>query len=239
MEMIRLKKLVIYLLLLAVAAAAVLTLAFTDTRGGEPGRLKIVVHSDGPDGVLVNAAHRWEGETPELVSVFENKTGSYYVRDKTVTVAKEIMQPLNDMMDAFYAETGLKRVNVVSGYRTEEEQEKLFREEVAEKGEKEAEKWVNRPGYSEHHTGLAVDLSLFFAEDGSSARFDGEGDYAWFRENSWRYGFILRYTAEKQAITGISPEPWHFRYVGSDAAGKIYGHGLCLEEYLAGLADNG
>jgi len=237
MGMIRLKKLVIYLLLLAAAAAAVLTLVFSDARGGEPGKLEIIVESEGPDGVLVNATHRWEGEPPELVSVFEHKTDSYYVRDKTVTVAKEVMQPLNDMMDAFFAETGLKRVNVVSGYRSEAEQAKLFNEEVAEKGEKEAEKWVNRPGYSEHHTGLAVDLALFFAEDGSSARFDGEGEYAWFRENAWRYGFILRYTEEKQPITGIAPEPWHFRYVGPDAAKLIYEQDLCLEEYLAGLAE--
>ena len=82
------------------------------------------------------------------------------------------------------------------------------------------------PGTSEHQLGLALDLI---------AEYDGDSTatWNWLRENCQRYGFILRYPAEKEAITGISYEPWHFRYVGTAAATEIMERGLCLEEYLA------
>ena len=75
------------------------------------------------------------------------------------------------------------------------------------------------PGTSEHHLGLAVDLL-------------GEEAIAWFTEHCWDYGFILRYTAEKESITGIVDEPWHFRYVGTEVSLDMKDSGLCLEEYL-------
>ena len=77
------------------------------------------------------------------------------------------------------------------------------------------------PGTSEHELGLAVDIN--------GASYDL---YIWLQQNSWRYGFIQRYPEDKTAITGISHEPWHYRYVGKEAAGEIYESGLCLEEYL-------
>ena len=75
------------------------------------------------------------------------------------------------------------------------------------------------PGTSEHHLGLAVDLL-------------GEEAVAWFQEHCWDYGFIVRYTEEKEPITGIIDEPWHFRYVGREVSLDMKGTGLCLEEYL-------
>ncbi|MCM1545268.1 MAG: D-alanyl-D-alanine carboxypeptidase family protein, partial [Ruminococcus sp.] len=65
-----------------------------------------------------------------------------------------------------------------------------------------------------------------------SGNFTGEGDYGWFYENSWKYGFVRRYDENKQDITGIGYEPWHFRYVGKDNAKYMYEHKLCLEEYV-------
>ena len=79
------------------------------------------------------------------------------------------------------------------------------------------------PGTSEHHLGLAVDLL-------------GDDAIAWFREHCWDYGFIIRYTEEKEDITGIVDEPWHFRYVGTEVSLDIKDTGLCLEEYLGAEA---
>lgn len=82
------------------------------------------------------------------------------------------------------------------------------------------------PGTSEHNLGLAMDIC------NTKDSFANQKEYKWLTENAHKYGFILRYTAEKQPITGIVPEPWHWRYVGVEYAEKIKNSGLCLEEYL-------
>ena len=79
------------------------------------------------------------------------------------------------------------------------------------------------PGTSEHHLGLAVDLL-------------GSAAIEWLTEHCWDYGFIVRYTEEKEPITGIIDEPWHFRYVGTEVSLDMKGTGLCLEEYLGAEA---
>lgn len=88
-----------------------------------------------------------------------------------------------------------------------------------------AKEIVAEPGTSEHQLGLAVDIIAEFDEDSTAT-------WQWLAENCWRYGFILRYPEDKVEITGISYEPWHFRYVGVDAAKEIMDRGICLEEYL-------
>ncbi len=82
------------------------------------------------------------------------------------------------------------------------------------------------PGTSEHNLGLAMDIC------NTNSSFSSQKEYKWLMEHAHEYGFILRYTAEKQSITGIIPEPWHWRYVGLEHAKKIKDSGLCLEEYL-------
>ena len=123
---------------------------------------------------------------------------------------------------------------VRAGYRSEEDQENLMEDKIEtyrqegysrREAEREAEKWVARPGTSEHELGLAVDIN-------AEGQTDGNRLYQWLAEHSWKYGFILRYPAEKEAITGIDYEPWHFRYVGERAAKAMYEKGLCLEEYV-------
>lgn len=79
---------------------------------------------------------------------------------------------------------------------------------------------VARPGYSEHHTGLAADVD---------STWDG---LDWLAENCWRYGFVVRYPEGKTEITGTIYEPWHFRYVGKELAKELYDSGLCMEEYV-------
>ena len=183
------------------------------------------------DLVLVNVEHGIDDSiTP--VTVFDQKTDSYYVKDATLSVDKRIMQPLNEWMDAFEKATGLNNVNVVAGYRTKEYQRKLYDNAVATKGTSHAEAYIQVPGYSEHHTGLAIDFDTYFPATGASGGFDGTGQYAWIEEHAWQYGFIRRYPENKAQITGISYEPWHFRYVGVPHAYEMQQEKLCLEEYI-------
>ena len=94
--------------------------------------------------------------------------------------------------------------------------------------------YSTRPGTSEHQTGLAVDMDTMgtFSTD-----FAYTAEYAWLQENAWKFGFILRFPADKTDITTIQFEPWHYRYVGRYHAQKIHASGLCLEEYVAQLGN--
>lgn len=129
---------------------------------------------------------------------------------------------------------------ICSAYRTGEKQERLFSNKVKrlmsqgyseEDARVEAAKVVAVPGTSEHQLGLAVDIV-----DASNQMLDESQEHTkvqkWLMENSWRYGFILRYPNGKSEITGIIYEPWHYRYVGREAAKEIYEQEVCLEEYL-------
>ena len=145
---------------------------------------------------------------------------------------------LQAMMDACRAE-GLEPV-ICSAYRTWEYQENLYESQIEkqmargysrERAETEAGEQVAIPGTSEHQLGLAVDIV-----DISYQLLDrSQEDTAvqkWLMEHSWEYGFILRYPDGKSEITGITYEPWHYRYVGRENAEQIYRGGFCLEEYL-------
>ena len=88
-----------------------------------------------------------------------------------------------------------------------------------------AEKWVAIPGTSEHQLGIAVDINPDYEKSGKEV-------YAWLAENAHEYGFINRYPEDKVHITGIMNEPWHYRYVGENAAKEMYEQRICLEEYL-------
>ena len=94
--------------------------------------------------------------------------------------------------------------------------------------------YSTRPGTSEHQTGLAVDMDTMgtFSTD-----FAYTAEYAWLQENAWKFGFILRFPADKTDITTIQFEPWHYRYVGRYHAQKIHASGLCLEEYVEQLGN--
>src|SRR5699024_5056985 len=93
-------------------------------------------------------------------------------------------------------------------------------------GAEMADTYSARPGHSEHQTGLAFDLNEI------SDAFAGTPEAEWLAEHAHEYGFIIRYPADKEDITGYSYEPWHVRYLGKEIAEKVYESGLCLEEYL-------
>lgn len=156
------------------------------------------------------------------------------------SVDERIVPALEEMFDAMRAAEVYPVV--VSGYRTMEKQESLMEEKVqafrAEgysrwKAKRAAREWVALPGTSEHQLGLAVDINA------DAALCTGDRVYAWLAENAWQYGFIQRYPLNKEKITGIRYEPWHYRYVGQEAAAEIYRTGVCLEEYIAALEAEG
>ena len=166
-----------------------------------------------------------------LVSLYDNKNAAYQVKDKNVLLSKHIIEPLNNMLNDFYQACGPNSLIVVSGYRTSEFQQALYNERVSEEGAVEAAKWVAQPGRSEHHTGLALDFSLYFG-DGTSEDYDGTGKYQWINNNAYEYGFIVRYDESKKDITKIYYEPWHFRYVGVPHSYIIAQNNFCFEEYI-------
>lgn len=145
---------------------------------------------------------------------------------------------LQQMMDDCRA-GGLNPL-ICSSYRTREKQETLFNNQVNAliaqgysqvDAKTEAGKSVAVPGTSEHELGLALDIVDTDNQNLDQSQEDTPVQ-KWLMENSWRYGFILRYPNGKSEITGIIYEPWHYRYVGKDAAREIFESGLCLEEYL-------
>ena len=89
-----------------------------------------------------------------------------------------------------------------------------------------ADRAVQKPGYSEHNTGLAMDFNTV------NDSFKNTNTYAWLMEHAEDYGFVLRYPEDKEDITGIMYEPWHFRYVGVEHAKKMNELHMCLEEYI-------
>ena len=117
----------------------------------------------------------------------------------------------------------------VSGYRSSKYQELLFNKYVKEKGYKYANMCSAKKGYSEHQTGLAVDIANKTLDYDN---FENTEEFKWVKDNAHKYGFILRYPKNKTNITGYKYEPWHFRYVGKNIAKYIYINNITLEEYI-------
>ncbi len=133
---------------------------------------------------------------------------------------------------------GWDGITAVSGWRSQEEQQAIWDGSLREHGADFTRRYVAVPGHSEHQTGLAIDLGLKKnAVDFLRPPFPDTGLSGVFRRRAARYGFIERYPAGGEGITGIAHEPWHFRYVGTPHAAVMAERGLTLEEYLAFLKD--
>ena len=133
-------------------------------------------------------------------------------------------------------------IRVRSPYRSYETQERLYNNEVSywlKKGmgqaeaEDKAATIVARPGTSEHHCGFAIDFNQ------TNSAFEESDAFRWMLNNAADYGFILRYPEEKQDITGVIYEPWHWRFVGIDVAKDINSKNMCLEEYIEEINNKG
>ena len=151
------------------------------------------------------------------------------VRVGGVPVDARIAEPLRSMISEARA-AGLC-VYLSCGYTDAAAQTHIYRRTAAKYGEYTAQTIVDRPSESEHRSGLAVDITDRYYEDKDSSLENTEL-FAWLKLHCWEYGFILRYPKDRKAITGHVYEPWHFRYVGEEAAAFMAENGLTLEEFL-------
>lgn len=212
--------------LLKIVVAIYLLLVLCQLIGDAYSRLSVthkITVSEEWNLIIVN---RWN-ELPEDYSIELTELSNGQKVDS------RIYPYLQEMFDAARAE-GVYPV-VREGYRTEEEQQEILDDKIQtyinqgysqSRAERTAKEWVALPGTSEHQLGIAVDINA------DKSKCSNEEVYAWLAENAYKYGFILRYPLGKQEITGTSYEPWHYRYVGEEAALEIYEQGICLEEYF-------
>lgn len=158
--------------------------------------------------------------------------------DNGQSIDERCYPDLQNMMDDC-RQAGLLPV-ICSSYRTRDKQNCLFQNHVdqllhQQYNEEDARAVVATycavPGTSEHELGLALDIVDYYNQNLDETQVN-TGVQQWLMQNSWKYGFILRYPENKSGITGIIFEPWHYRYVGKEVAKEIFEQGLCLEEYL-------
>lgn len=181
-------------------------------------------------GILCNKFYELGEYTPDdLVDI---SIKYYYGGPKQIR--SEVYEAFKNMWDAAYAE-GIYLI-IDSAYRDYAYQEKVYKEYEDYRGISYADKIAARPGFSEHQTGLALDI---YSKDNTSAStFKNSLAYAWLQENAHKYGFILRYPEGKEKITGYNYESWHYRYLGVDLATKVYNEGITYDEYYAFYMDN-
>lgn len=138
---------------------------------------------------------------------------------------KEAAEHFMEMSDAALLDN--ISIKNASGYRSYQYQVNLYNRYVERDGKEAADTYSARPGYSEHQTGLTSDINII---DDS---FEKTAAFRWLQENSYKYGFILRFPKDKEHITGYKYESWHYRYVGEKVAKQMHEEDLTLEEYYA------
>ena len=188
---------------------------------------------DDPHMVLVNHTNKM----PEDYTFTTRECGSATAVNKTLqTEAADAFLA----MQAAAAKEGVT-IWMQSGYRSVKYQEGLYNKKTQyylDKGLSRAEALqkaasiVNPPGYSEHNCGLAADLNSP-EHTGLDTGFEKTAAFRWLKAHAVEYGFILRYPKDAEAVTEITYEPWHWRYVGPENAALIQQSGLCLEDAVA------
>ena len=172
--------------------------------------------------VLVNREHPLRNPTLGQLTEVDSQHPCILLEHRTTQLLAACIQKVR----------GWEQIVPVSGWRSQEEQQKIWDDTMAEHGEQFTRQYVAVPGCSEHQTGLAIDLGKAAGHiDFIRPAFPYDGICGAFRRLAPQYGFIERYQQGKEMLTGISPEPWHFRYVGAPHAQLMTEHGLCLEEY--------
>lgn len=191
--------------------------------------------------ILINTSHAYDFDAKTSLfsqqfpeSIYDYKADGYFVKDRNVALNKVAIDALNQLLTDFVSETGKKTVIIVDGYRSYEMQQLVLNAKIDQLGEEQGRLIATNPGESEHHTGYALDMSLYV--NGVRETYDGTGDYEWITNNCYKYGFVIRYPENKTDITGITYEPWHLRYVGKPHAEYMTKNGICLEEYQAKLS---
>ena len=189
---------------------------------------------------LDNKDHRYAPEPLNAVSVYQyifNDKGEQIMTTSSTNVCgtEFMMKHLNLMISDFVKQTGLKTIMVRNASYQHNGRIYATQFDVDEKktdpsGAANNKGTLSSDGCYEHLSGLAVDLQLYEADKGTYPQFTGEGQYSWIVENCYKYGFVQRYTAAKQEITGVQAKPDHFRYVGEVYAKIMHDNDLALEE---------
>ena len=171
--------------------------------------------------LLVNESHRLPADyVPEgLVNLYTQRH-SFRMASSEIYLTRQTYEAMEKMFHAA-EQANMNGYIVPSGYRSYQRQQEVYAQSEPGKAQ--------QPGASEHQTGLAFDVTVE-TNDG----FESTPQYGWLMEHAHEYGFIQRYPANKADVTGISYEPWHYRYVGVDAATRMHRSGQTLEEFLAG-----
>lgn len=177
--------------------------------------------------ILINAEYAYqESITMRTLSPANAITNKILLDNHVVKILASLMNKMN----------GWEQISAVSGWRSMREQEEIYIRSINDNGRVFTERFIALPGHSEHQTGLAIDLALRQEPiDFLRPNFPYWGICQTFRQTSISYGFIERYPYNKEDITGISHEPWHFRYVGVPHAEIITNNGWALEEYISFL----
>lgn len=178
------------------------------------------------NGILTNKYYELGGEyaPDDLVDI---SIKYYYGEAKKIR--SEVYEAFKRMWEDAYKE-GIYLI-IVSAYRDYDSQVRVYNDYQESKGTTYADSIAARPGYSEHQTGLSLDI---YSKDSTVAStFKNSKAYAWLIDNSYKYGFILRYPDGKKKITGFNYESWHYRYLGVELATKVYNEGITYDEYYA------
>ncbi len=205
------------LLLLAVLISAGVNLsARSQETAGAPAAAGRIENRTGI--LLVNAANPLpeDAEPLDLVNLYEQKRHFLLARSD-LFLTRETFEAANRMF-LKAEEEDMNGFILTSGYRSRDKQAELYAAQQ--------DGTAQPPGCSEHETGLAFDVTARGDKD-----FSATPQFKWLLEHCWDYGFILRYPKDKEQVTGIAYEPWHYRYVGEEAARLIRDRGWTLEEY--------
>lgn len=174
--------------------------------------------------ILVNKYnYLTEDYVPENLQTVDKKYSSKALQ--LVDYAKEAFEELSEA-----ASKENYTVLAMSSYRSYQYQYNLYNRYVSTDGVEAADTYSARPGYSEHQTGLAVDV---YNGKEDFTNFEKTKEYNWMQDNAYKFGFILRFPKDKVLETGYQYESWHYRYVGKEIAKYIHDNNLCFEEYYA------
>lgn len=183
--------------------------------------------------VLINKEHKLDKDyvPSDLIATDENENNFHGFIDSNLKpmISKSILSDFLKMQQSA-KEDGFNII-VDTGYRSYQYQQEVWDYYVKEVGLEETLKKVAPPGASEHQSGLAFDVAYIIDNRFIDKIDDTMNETKWLFENSYKFGFILRYPKGKEDITGYNYEPWHYRYVGKKLAGKLYSLNLTLEEY--------
>jgi len=190
------------------------------------------------DLILVNYENEYVFPEDEsyLISIYENKTDKYSVAYPDFLLDTTAFEAFNDFAAELADTTGEVCLLVNSTYRSYESQQETYDYYLELNGAEYAAEYVADPGKSEHHTGLAMDLTIRFS-DGTYQKMADYEHYDVINTLCVEYGFIHRYPANKESYTHIAHEPWHYRYVGVPHSYVISKERYCLEEYITALKD--